>query len=449
MAHTREYSNNRMQLPNEVVFHICGFMGLRSLGRLANTCRTLAQEDLLWRAMALLTYGTQCHVSMYTGSWRALCMDDNRKNEPFAPPPLVEDQIAMLAFGGEDPPDPRYLHESEPLLDVLFDPNWEMLKVLCATQSEGGVPRQVSKILAGALGLLAENRGVGCSMCCMMVTRRFTTITHPEGLEPVAQAFQTVSLAVDVLVAFLRIRCARFLHTVLGRLVNEVMEMNLELDPQRTKSPGEEAGNLVQLIKAVSDILQTIMNRIDTIPHDVRILLAHIQSEVIRVSEGRLRDVAGLFAGQIFFLRCIVPALITPYRFGLCTAPPNTAQIRNLVLVAKVIQTISTGALFNTRETFMMPCNEFIKSTMPNVRNFCAVLTSPRYTPDLEQRASFSEAHLASAQHRLLRVITEPPFRRALVAQLQNSYPNLPALLDGSRWGFAKLWSALSSGGGD
>jgi len=133
-------------------------------------------------------------------------MDDNRKNEPFAPPPLVEAQVAMLAFGGEDPPDPRYLHESEPLLDVLFDPNWEMLKVMCAIQGEGGVPRQVSKILAGALGLLAENRlakdedaethiidrGVGCAMCCMLVTRRFTTITQPEGLEPVAQAFQVL-----------------------------------------------------------------------------------------------------------------------------------------------------------------------------------------------------------------------------------------------------------------
>lgn len=94
----------------------------------------------------------------------------------------------------------------------------------------------------------------------------------------------------------------------------------------------------------------------------------------------------------------------------------------------------------------MMPCNDFIKSTMPNVRRFCAMLTSPRYTPDLEHRTCFTEAHLASAQHRLLRVITEPPFRRTLASQLQSLHPNLPALLDGSRWGFAKLWSALSSG---
>jgi len=64
VAHPREYSNNRMQLPNEVVFHICGFMGPRSLGRLASTCRMLAQEDLLWRSTAILTYGPS-HSSLF------------------------------------------------------------------------------------------------------------------------------------------------------------------------------------------------------------------------------------------------------------------------------------------------------------------------------------------------------------------------------------------------
>jgi hypothetical protein len=65
-------------------------------------------------------------------------------------------------------------------------------------------------------------------------------------------------------------------------------------------------------------------------------------------------DVVGAWAtrfyrmavGNFLFLRLFCPALVDSFEYGLMDSPPDTASLRLLVLISKVLQGIVTGSAF-------------------------------------------------------------------------------------------------------
>ena len=53
-----------------------------------------------------------------------------------------------------------------------------------------------------------------------------------------------------------------------------------------------------------------------------------------------------LAVGNFLFLRLFCPALVDSFEYGLMDSPPDTASLRLLVLISKVLQGIVTGSAF-------------------------------------------------------------------------------------------------------
>eukprot|EP01105_Mastigella_eilhardi_P008040 TRINITY_DN1984_c0_g1_i2.p1 TRINITY_DN1984_c0_g1~~TRINITY_DN1984_c0_g1_i2.p1 ORF type:complete len:863 (+),score=245.36 TRINITY_DN1984_c0_g1_i2:1382-3970(+) len=88
------------------------------------------------------------------------------------------------------------------------------------------------------------------------------------------------------------------------------------------------------------------------------------------------------FVGAFVLLRFVNPAVTSPELYGLLgpsssSAPSAVKQrtlsptvYRNLVLVAKVMQNISNGVMFNTKEAYMTKVNAYVERNIPRLWGF-------------------------------------------------------------------------------
>jgi hypothetical protein len=78
----------------------------------------------------------------------------------------------------------------------------------------------------------------------------------------------------------------------------------------------------------------------------------------------------------LVFLRLICPALCSPLRFGIVEEMPPPNVTRGLILVAKILQNISTNMKFG--EDFMQELNEVVESSYPQMKKFLISLSLPK-----------------------------------------------------------------------
>jgi GTPase-activator protein for Ras-like GTPase len=75
--------------------------------------------------------------------------------------------------------------------------------------------------------------------------------------------------------------------------------------------------------------------------------------------------------GGFYFLRYLCPAIISPEGHGYKSSVPLDRDCRRgLVLVSKVIQQISNGVEFGSKEEFMKPFNNYIRDSIGRVRDY-------------------------------------------------------------------------------
>jgi Tfp pilus assembly major pilin PilA len=81
-----------------------------------------------------------------------------------------------------------------------------------------------------------------------------------------------------------------------------------------------------------------------------------------------------------FFLRFVCPALLNPVLFGLVSEQPSSSVQRDLMLIAKTIQSLASLCAFGAKETFMQVMNGFILDNVEHMKHFvdelCTVPTT-------------------------------------------------------------------------
>ena len=78
----------------------------------------------------------------------------------------------------------------------------------------------------------------------------------------------------------------------------------------------------------------------------------------------------------------IGPALTAPHYYGLLLEAPNQVAQRQLVLIAKVLQTLANMAT-NNKEAYMENLSDFMNRNKPKVAEFYrSILVSPIYIID-------------------------------------------------------------------
>lgn len=83
-----------------------------------------------------------------------------------------------------------------------------------------------------------------------------------------------------------------------------------------------------------------------------------------KISEEEAADEIMIHLGGFFFLRFICPALLMPQKFNLTRndCRPTGAMQRNLMLLAKLFQSLSSAVEYGSHEAYMIPFNGFLSS---------------------------------------------------------------------------------------
>eukprot|EP00771_Trimastix_marina_P000561 gnl/Trimastix_PCT/1580.p1 GENE.gnl/Trimastix_PCT/1580~~gnl/Trimastix_PCT/1580.p1 ORF type:complete len:929 (-),score=310.30 gnl/Trimastix_PCT/1580:734-3139(-) len=144
----------------------------------------------------------------------------------------------------------------------------------------------------------------------------------------------------------------------------------MELNPERLK--GDEAakesileGNCQRLLTSASKLLEKLTPMTTIFPRELRALASRI---AYHAEAHRVPNRLGLVGGFVF-LRFINPALVAPEAFDILLPLHGTPSIdaritptgrRNLVLITKLLQNLSNGVEFGTKEAYMIRANRFI-----------------------------------------------------------------------------------------
>ena len=117
------------------------------------------------------------------------------------------------------------------------------------------------------------------------------------------------------------------------------------------------------------------MESISGSPIALRRMCWILQQAVMKKFPEARRKVVGGF----YFLRLICPAVVSPDGFGVVESIDDTSR-RALILISKILQTLSNGVMFGVKEPYMTPMNTFITDNLENCHFILDKLVS--FPPD-------------------------------------------------------------------
>lgn len=154
---------------------------------------------------------------------------------------------------------------------------------------------------------------------------------------------------------------------------NEVslLAVSMELDTEHELADDVDTDtNLIQLQLICQKIMTVLVKTsLKNIPAPLREIFVEIDQSVSAKFPGSM-DAIYKGLGGLFFLRFVCPAISAPHVYGLLPQPPNETTQRQLVLIAKVIQSIANMQEPGKKEEYMMVMSSFITTSIPRIVKF-------------------------------------------------------------------------------
>eukprot|EP01103_Thecamoeba_quadrilineata_P017176 TRINITY_DN598_c0_g3_i1.p1 TRINITY_DN598_c0_g3~~TRINITY_DN598_c0_g3_i1.p1 ORF type:complete len:480 (-),score=85.64 TRINITY_DN598_c0_g3_i1:42-1481(-) len=169
----------------------------------------------------------------------------------------------------------------------------------------------------------------------------------------------------------------KYLKKTLLSLVSEVTtcKASFEIDPNKALESGciDVKKNLERLLNICQELLDKIFRTYEKFPLPIRALFRYTREEV----DKKFPEMQRLAIGGLLFLRFLCPAIVTPEKYGLISAPPSTESRRTLILISKILQNLANAVQFDgSKEAYMMGIDNFIVENLQAVNNFFDNLTS-------------------------------------------------------------------------
>ncbi|KAH9178719.1 Rho GTPase activation protein [Lactarius sanguifluus] len=222
-----------------------------------------------------------------------------------------------------------------------------------------------------------------------------------------------------------------FLEASVGLTIRRLCVENvaIEVDPLRnTKGVKDIERNVDLLVFWCKEIWEQVYSVRQQCPDEMRRLFEHIRQLV----EKRFRTESSsdtnielpLQSVSAFcFLRFIVPAILHPHLFGLCSGLPDLPVQRSLTLIAKVIQSLANLNAAVQKEDFMRGVKSFLEERLPEMFEYILVVSTPG--PEESPQTQSEDAQVGC---RAVRALHE---RKKSMSDLQREIiPHLPHFLD-------------------
>lgn len=201
--------------------------------------------------------------------------------------------------------------------------------------------------------------------------------------------FRSNSVASRIMSTYSRLVAKDYLRNTFKPVIDEIVinNLNLEIDGLKLMDDKVEAqrtsiiipslkinDNIEKLKSLAKEIIQTLLQTRDAIPHEINIIAAIIKEKV----QAKFSDEWKIAIGGYLFLRIYCPIIFLPPEDFNCNLDhTKTDAKRSLVLLSKVLQSIANLRSIST-DTIMEPFNEFVKKNIPIIETyFESVSTRP------------------------------------------------------------------------
>lgn len=192
--------------------------------------------------------------------------------------------------------------------------------------------------------------------------------------------FRKNSISTHLMSMYARLLGKRYLKDTLRPLIVHVLSCqgSFEIDPHRIAEDEDINANVQTLKLSAQKFLHQVMESVNSVPLCLRLICQALQQTVKK----RFPSAARKAVGGFYFLRFICPAIVSPEGFGVIDKLEPRGR-RALILMSKIVQTLSNGVMFGAKEAFMTPMNDFIKENLENVHFVLDKLATvpPNYDP--------------------------------------------------------------------
>eukprot|EP00160_Parvularia_atlantis_P014683 Unigene3802_Nuclearia_a/m.11587 Unigene3802_Nuclearia_a/g.11587 ORF Unigene3802_Nuclearia_a/g.11587 Unigene3802_Nuclearia_a/m.11587 type:complete len:738 (+) Unigene3802_Nuclearia_a:2-2215(+) len=232
-----------------------------------------------------------------------------------------------------------------------------------------------------------------------------------QGVTPTVNLLRDNAMPVMMLMAFVQIEGEAFLRATFTAPLKAILEdpAALEVNPAKESSPEAIAHSVKQLQLCCDSIMAALQSHRDLIPLSFRRLCLFIRTSVEHALGPEaltgMNDETALppalkVLSAFMFLRFIVPAVMAPEKYALF--PPGsvpTHKTGSLLLIGKVLTSLANGAFH--REEYMLPFNDFIRTSLPNMKNFLVFISQVPAKDDGRRNRSLDPSYMELAVNHL------------------------------------------------
>ncbi|KAI3641636.1 hypothetical protein MIR68_000333 [Amoeboaphelidium protococcarum] len=199
--------------------------------------------------------------------------------------------------------------------------------------------------------------------------------------------FRANSLASKNIDVYQKVVGIQYLKSTLGPIIKNIVQSNkaCEVDPTRLKKGDNLDMNWKNLLGYMNAIVHAIFSTQHNLPDQMREIYVELSDQALRKfptdNVVKFTAVAGFL-----FLRMFAPAILGPKLFGIIDEYTDDKTSRTLTLLAKTLQNLANLVEFGAKEPYMTPMNEFIRSKMPQMKQFLNDVSSA--APPVSKRSS-------------------------------------------------------------
>ncbi|KAF9124230.1 hypothetical protein BGW39_008339 [Mortierella sp. 14UC] len=197
--------------------------------------------------------------------------------------------------------------------------------------------------------------------------------------------FRGNTLLTKALDAYMRLVGTEYLDDTLGDILRSICKNKVacEVDPSRLEKNDDLKAQWRILMLHTRTCWRAVADSVNHFPKELLRVFSHLQRRLTeKFSEPSSNgtrspepnELAGLarYTGVsgFVFLRLICPAILGPKLFYIVREHPEARAHRTLTLIAKSLQGLANLVTFGSKESWMVPMNEFITENTKSLKDF-------------------------------------------------------------------------------
>lgn len=182
--------------------------------------------------------------------------------------------------------------------------------------------------------------------------------------------FRGNSITIKVIDRYMKIVAEDYLKKNLAPLILGICEISEALELDSCKVTEETAiKNSVLMATVIGRFWQVLQNSIDSFPKEIVQLFSIMRITALEKFP-QAPDVKYGAVSGFLFLRLIGPSILSPQKRGIISLVPNTIQIKNLTLAAKILQSLANLSASVPQNGPLSHLAKFLKAERNNMKNY-------------------------------------------------------------------------------